>query len=176
MKEYSIETLEYGFDVADKVRRALRGAEGVGVKGGGSRARVITRDEEARERLCMALCRVLLWDAAKEEIKAELEAYGLAVQQLENAAQRGAELMRTRKRCQALFAYAAAKLMDYTRSTYKINLEGFLRFRLGQARGLIKLCALCAAAEEALRSELGADEGAMIIVISPCDNADGEPD
>ena len=72
MREYSIETIDYRIDIADRIRRALRGAEGVGVKGEGQRAAVITRDGEAREQLCMALCRVLLNDAAAEEIKREL--------------------------------------------------------------------------------------------------------
>ena len=60
MREYSIETIDYRIDIADRIRRALRGAEGVGVRGEGQRAAVITRDGEAREQLCMALCRVSL--------------------------------------------------------------------------------------------------------------------
>ena len=35
MREYSIETIDYRIDIADRIRRALRGAEGVGVKGEG---------------------------------------------------------------------------------------------------------------------------------------------
>ena len=74
MREYSIETIDYRIDIADRIRRALRGAESVGVRGEGQKAAVITRDGEAREQLCMALCRVLLNDASAEEIKRELKA------------------------------------------------------------------------------------------------------
>ena len=40
MREYSIETIDYRIDIADRIRRALRGAEGVGVKGEGQKAAI----------------------------------------------------------------------------------------------------------------------------------------
>ena len=106
MREYSIETIDYRIDIADRIRRALRGAEGVGVRGEGQKAAVITRDGEAREQLCMALCRVLLNDAAAEEIKRELKAYPLEAAEAERAAVRAGELMRRVPRSASLFANA----------------------------------------------------------------------
>ena len=57
MREYSIETIDYRIDIADRIRRALRGAEGVGVKGEGQKAAVITRDGEARVPRSAQRCR-----------------------------------------------------------------------------------------------------------------------
>ena len=177
MREYSIETIDYRIDIADRIRRALRGAEGVGVKGEGQRAAVITRDEEAREQLCMALCHVLLNDAAAEEIKRELKAYLLEAAETERAAVRAGELMRRVPRRASLFANALSRLMEYTKAESALNIEGFLRFRLADAANLIRLCALRAAMEELIRRELSAGtDGETIIIITRDTDPSTEPD
>lgn len=177
MREYSIETIDYRIDIADRIRRALRGAEGVGVRGEGQRAAVITRDEEAREQLCMALCHVLLNDAAAEEIKRELRAYPLEAAEAERAAVRAGELMRRVPRRASLFANALSRLMEYTKAESALNIEGFLRFRLADAANLIRLCALRAAMEELIRRELSAGtDGETIIIITRDTDPSTEPD
>lgn len=177
MREYSIETIDYRIDIADRIRRALRGAEGVGVKGEGQKAAVITRDGEAREQLCMALCSVLLNDAAAEEIKRELKAYPLEAAEAERAAVRAAELMRRVPRRASLFAYALSRLTEYTKAESALNIEGFLRFRLADAANLIRLCALRAAMEELIRRELSAGtDGETIIIITRDTDPSTEPD
>lgn len=177
MREYSIETIDYRIDIADRIRRALRGAEGVGVRGEGQRAAVITRDGEAREQLCMALCRVLLNDAAAEEIKRELKAYPLEAAEAERAAVRAGELMRRVPRRASLFAYALTRLTEYTKAESALNIEGFLRFRLADAANLIRLCALRAAMEELIRRELSAGtDGETIIIITRDTDPSTEPD
>ncbi len=177
MREYSIETIDYRIDIADRIRRALRGAEGVGVKGEGQRAAVMTRDEEAREQLCMALCRVLLNDAAAEEIKSELRAYPLEAAEAERAAVRAGELMRRVPRRASLFANALSRLTEYTKAESALNIEGFLRFRLADAANLIRLCALRAAMEELIRRELSAGtDGETIIIITRDTDPSTEPD
>lgn len=177
MREYSIETIDYRIDIADRIRRALRGAEGVGVKGEGQRAAVMTRDEEAREQLCMALCRVLLNDAAAEEIKRELKAYPLEAAEAERAAVRAAEIMRRVPRRASLFAYALSRLTEYTKAESALNIEGFLRFRLADAANLVRLCALRAAMEELIRRELSAGtDGETIIIITRDTDPSTEPD
>lgn len=177
MREYSIETIDYRIDIADRIRRALRGAEGVGVKGEGQKAAVITRDGEAREQLCMALCRVLLNDAAAEEIKRELKAYPLEAAEAERAAVRAAELMRRVPRMASLFANALSRLTEYTKAESALNIEGFLRFRLTDAANLIRLCALRAAMEELIRRELSAGtDGETIIIITRDTDPSTEPD
>ena len=177
MREYSIETIDYRIDIADRIRRALRGAEGVGVKGEGQKAAVITRDGEAREQLCMALCRVLLNDAAAEEIKRELKAYPLEAAEAERAAVRAGELMRRVPRRASLFANALPRLTEYTKAESALNIEGFLRFRLADAANLIRLCALRAAIEELIRRELSAGtDGETIIIITRDTDPSTEPD
>lgn len=177
MREYSIETIDYRIDIADRIRRALRGAEGVGVRGEGQKAAVITRDGEAREQLCMALCHVLLNDAAAEEIKRELKAYPLEAAEAERAAVRAAELMRRVPRRASLFAYALSRLTEYTKAESALNIEGFLRFRLADAANLIRLCALRAAMEELIRRELSAGtDGETIIIITRDTDPSTEPD
>lgn len=177
MREYSIETIDYRIDIADRIRRALRGAEGVGVKGEGQKAAVITRDGEAQEQLCMALCRVLLNDAAAEEIKRELKAYPLEAAEAERAAVRAGELMRRVPRRASLFANALTRLMEYTKAESALNIEGFLRFRLADAANLIRLCALRAAMEELIRRELSAGtDGETIIIITRDTDPSTEPD
>lgn len=177
MREYSIETIDYRIDIADRIRRALRGAEGVGVRGEGQKAAVITRDGEAREQLCMALCRVLLNDAAAEEIKRELKAYPLEAAEAERAAVRAGELMRRVPRRVSLFANALTRLMEYTKAESVLNIEGFLRFRLADAANLIRLCALRAAMEELIRRELSAGtDGETIIIITRDTDPSTEPD
>lgn len=177
MREYSIETIDYRIDIADRIRRALRGAEGVGVKGEGQKAAVITRDGEAREQLCMALCRVLLNDAAAEEIKRELKAYPLEAAEAERAAVRAGELMRRVPRRASLFANALSRLTEYTKAESALNIEGFLRFRLTDAANLIRLCALRAAMEELIRRELSAGtDGETIIIITRDTDPSTEPD
>ena len=177
MREYSIETIDYRIDIADRIRRALRGAEGVGVKGEGQKAAVITRDGEAREQLCMALCRVLLNDAAAEEIKRELKAYPLEAAEAERAAVCAGELMRRVPRRASLFANALSRLTEYTKAETTLNIEGFLRFRLADAANLIRLCALRAAMEELIRRELSAGtDGKTIIIITRDTDPSTEPD
>lgn len=177
MREYSIETIDYRIDIADRIRRALRGAEGVGVRGEGQKAAVITRDGEAREQLCMALCRVLLNDAAAEEIKRELKAYPLEAAEAERAAVRAGELMRRVPRRASLFANALSRLTEYTKAEPALNIEGFLRFRLTDAANLIRLCALRAAMEELIRRELSAGtDGETIIIITRDTDPSTEPD
>lgn len=177
MREYSIETIDYRIDIADRIRRALRGAEGVGVKGEGQKAAVITRDGEAREQLCMALCRVLLNDAAAEEIKRELKAYPLEAAEAERAAVRAGELMRRVPRRASLFANALSRLTEYTKAESVLNIEGFLRFRLADAANLVRLCALRAAMEELIRRELSAGtDGETIIIITRDTDPSTEPD
>ena len=177
MREYSIETIDYRIDIADRIRRALRGAEGVGVKGEGQKAAVITRDGEAREQLCMALCSVLLNDAAAEEIKRELKAYPLEAAEAERAAVRAGELMRRVPRRASLFANALSRLTEYTKAESALNIEGFLRFRLTDAANLIRLCALRAAMEELIRRELSAGtDGETIIIITRDTDPSTEPD
>lgn len=185
MREYRIETMEYGIDTANCVRRALRGAEGVGVKDEGGSALVKTRDEEAREQLCMALCRVLLNDAAAEELRTELKAYDFNEAELCRAVNRGMEMFASRRRRTAMFAYAISRLMEYTRTENTLNLEGFLRFRLSEARETIRLCALYAAAEELIRREIAAhpelfdaqgDDETIVFIIHPHDGDNGESD
>ena len=177
MREYSIETIDYRIDIADRIRRALRGAEGVGVRGEGQKAAVITRDGEAREQLCMALCHVLLNDAAAEEIKRELKAYPLEAAEAERAAVRAGELMRRVPRRASLFANALSRLMEYTKAESALNIEGFLRFRLADAANLIRLCALRAAMEELIRRELSAGtDGETIIIITRDTDPSTEPD
>ena len=177
MREYSRETIDYRIDIADRIRRALRGAEGVGVRGEGQRAAVITRDGEAREQLCMALCRVLLNDAAAEEIKRELKAYPLEAAEAERAAVRAGELMRRVPRRASLFANALTRLTEYTKAESALNIEGFLRFRLADAANLIRLCALRAAIEELIRRELSAGtDGETIIIITRDTDPSTEPD
>lgn len=177
MREYSIETIDYRIDIADRIRRALRGAEGVGVRGEGQRAAVITRDGEAREQLCMALCHVLLNDAAAEEIKRELKAYPLEAAEAERAAVRAGELMRRVPRRASLFANALSRLTEYTKAESALNIEGFLRFRLTDAANLIRLCALRAAMEELIRRELSAGtDGETIIIITRDTDPSTEPD
>lgn len=177
MREYSIETIDYRIDIADRIRRALRGAEGVGVRGEGQRAAVITRDGEAREQLCMALCHVLLNDAAAEEIKRELKAYPLEAAEAERAAVRAGELMRRVPRRASLFANALSRLTEYTKAESALNIEGFLRFRLADAANLIRLCALRAAMEELIRRELSAGtDGETIIIITRDTDPSTEPD
>ena len=177
MREYSIETIDYRIDIADRIRRALRGAEGVGVRGEGQRAAVITRDGEAREQLCMALCRVLLNDAAAEEIKRELKAYPLEAAEAERAAVRAGELMRRVPRRASLFANALSRLTEYTKAESALNIEAFLRFRLADAANLIRLCALRAAMEELIRRELSAGtDGETIIIITRDTDPSTEPD
>lgn len=177
MREYSIETIDYRIDIADRIRRALRGAEGVGVRGEGQKAAVITRDGEAREQLCMALCHVLLNDAAAEEIKRELKAYPLEAAEAERAAVRAGELMRRVPRRASLFANALSRLTEYTKAESALNIEGFLRFRLADAANLIRLCALRAAMEELIRRELSAGtDGETIIIITRDTDPSTEPD
>lgn len=177
MREYTIETIEYPMDVADRLRRALRGAEGVGVRGEGKRATVITRDDEAREQLCMALCRIMLNDAAAQEIKSELKAYPLEADEAARAAERAAALMRRIPRRAGLFAHALTRLTEYTASASALNIEGFLRFRLGSAAQLIRLCALRAATEELIRRRLSSDiDGETVIIITHGIDPDDEPD
>ena len=177
MREYSIETIDYRIDIADRIRRALRGAEGVGVKGEGQRAAVMTRDGEAREQLSMALCRVLLNDAAAEEIKRELKAYPLEAAEAERAAVRAGELMRRVPRRASLFANALTRLTEYTKAESALNIEGFLRFRLADAANLVRLCALRAAMEELIRRELSAGtDGETIIIITRDTDPSTEPD
>lgn len=177
MREYSIETIDYRIDIADRIRRALRGAEGVGVRGEGQRAAVITRDGEAREQLCIALCHVLLNDAAAEEIKRELKAYPLEAAEAERAAVRAGELMRRVPRRASLFANALSRLTEYTKAESALNIEGFLRFRLADAANLIRLCALRAAMEELIRRELSAGtDGETIIIITRDTDPSTEPD
>lgn len=177
MMEYSIETIDYRIDIADRIRRALRGAEGVGVRGEGQKAAVITRDGEAREQLCMALCHVLLNDAAAEEIKRELKAYPLEAAEAERAAVRAGELMRRVPRRASLFANALTRLTEYTKAESALNIEGFLRFRLTDAANLIRLCALRAAMEELIRRELSAGtDGETIIIITRDTDPSTEPD
>ena len=177
MREYSIETIDYRIDIADRIRRALRGAEGVGVRGEGQRAAVITRDGEAREQLCIALCRVLLNDAAAEEIKRELKAYPLEAAEAERAAVRAGELMRRVPRRASLFANALSRLTEYTKAESALNIEGVLRFRLADAANLIRLCALRAAMEELIRRELSAGtDGETIIIITRDTDPSTEPD
>ena len=177
MREYSIETIDYRIDIADRIRRALRGAEGVGVRGEGQKAAVITRDGEAREQLCMALCHVLLNDAAAEEIKRELKAYPLEAAEAERAAVRAGELMRRVPRRASLFANALTRLTEYTKAESALNIEGFLRFRLMDAANLIRLCALRAAMEELIRRELSAGtDGETIIIITRDTDPSTEPD
>ena len=177
MREYSIETIDYRIDIADRIRRALRGAEGVGVKGEGQKAAVITRDGEAREQLCMALCRVLLNDAAAEEIKRELKAYPLEAAEAERAAVRAGELMRRVPRRASLFANALSRLTEYSKAESALNIEGFLRFRLTDAANLIRLSALRAAMEELIRRELSAGtDGETIIIITRDTDPSTEPD
>ena len=177
MREYSIETIDYRIDIADRIRRALRGAEGVGVRGEGQKAAVITRDGEAREQLCMALCSVLLNDAAAEEIKRELKAYPLEAAEAERAAVRAGELMRRVPRRASLFANALSRLTEYTKDESALNIEGFLRFRLADAANLIRLCALRAAMEELIRRELSAGtDGETIIIITRDTDPSTEPD
>lgn len=177
MREYSIETIDYRIDIADRIRRALRGAEGVGVRGEGQKAAVITRDGEAREQLCMALCHVLLNDAAAEEIKRELKAYPLEAAEAERAAVRAGELMRRVPRRASLFANALSRLTEYTKAESALNIEGFLRFRLADAANLIRLCALRAAIEELIRRELSAGtDGETIIIITRDTDPSTEPD
>lgn len=177
MREYSIETIDYRIDIADRIRRALRGAEGVGVRGEGQRAAVITRDGEAREQLCMALCRVLLNDAAAEEIKRELKAYPLEAAEAERAAVRAGELMRRVPRRASLFANALSRLTEYTKAESALNIEGFLRFRLADVANLVRLCALRAAMEELIRRELSAGtDGETIIIITRDTDPSTEPD
>lgn len=177
MREYSIETIDYRIDIADRIRRALRGAEGVGVRGEGQKAAVITRDGEAREQLCMALCHVLLNDAAAEEIKRELKAYPLEAAEAERAAVRAGELMRRVPRRASLFANALSRLTEYTKAESALNIEGFLRFRLADAANLIRLCVLRAAMEELIRRELSAGtDGETIIIITRDTDPSTEPD
>lgn len=177
MREYSIETIDYRIDIADRIRRALRGAEGVGVRGEGQKAAVITRDGEAREQLCMALCHVLLNDAAAEEIKRELKAYPLEAAEAERAAVRAGELMRRVPHRASLFANALSRLTEYTKAESALNIEGFLRFRLTDAANLIRLCALRAAMEELIRRELSAGtDGETIIIITRDTDPSTEPD
>ena len=177
MREYSIETIDYRIDIADRIRRALRGAEGVGVRGEGQKAAVITRDGEAREQLCMALCRVLLNDAAAEEIKRELKAYPLEAAEAERAAVCAGELMRRVPRRASLFANALSRLTEYTKAESALNIEGFLRFRLADAANLIRLCSLRAAIEELIRRELSAGtDGETIIIITRDTDPSTEPD
>lgn len=177
MREYSIETIDYRIDIVDRIRRALRGAEGVGVRGEGQKAAVITRDGEAREQLCMALCHVLLNDAAAEEIKRELKAYPLEAAEAERAAVRAGELMRRVPRRASLFANALTRLTEYTKAESALNIEGFLRFRLTDAANLIRLCALRAAMEELIRRELSAGtDGETIIIITRDTDPSTEPD
>lgn len=177
MREYSIETIDCRIDIADRIRRALRGAEGVGVRGEGQKAAVITRDGEAREQLCMALCHVLLNDAAAEEIKRELKAYPLEAAEAERAAVRAGELMRRVPRRASLFANALTRLTEYTKAESALNIEGFLRFRLTDAANLIRLCALRAAMEELIRRELSAGtDGETIIIITRDTDPSTEPD
>ncbi len=177
MREYSIETIDYRIDIADRIRRALRGAEGVGVRGEGQKAAVITRDGEAREQLCMALCHVLLNDAAAEEIERELKAYPLEAAEAERAAVRAGELMRRVPRRASLFANALSRLTEYTKAESALNIEGFLRFRLADAANLIRLCALRAAMEELIRRELSAGtDGETIIIITRDTDPSTEPD
>lgn len=177
MREYSIETIDYRIDIADRIRRALRGAEGVGVRGEGQKAAVMTRDGEAREQLCMALCRVLLNDAAAEEIKRELKAYPLEAAEAERAAVRAGELMRRVPRRASFFANALSRLTEYTKAESALNIEGFLRFRLADAANLIRLCALRAAMEELIRRELSAGtDGETIIIITRDTDPSTEPD
>ena len=177
MREYSIETIDYRIDIADRIRRALRGAEGVGVRGEGQKAAVITRDGEAREQLCMALCHVLLNDAAAEEIKRELKAYPLEAAEAERAAVRAGELMRRVPRRASLFANALTRLTEYTKAESALNIEGFLRFRLTDAANLIRLCALRAAMKELIRRELSAGtDGETIIIITRDTDPSTEPD
>ena len=177
MREYSIETIDYRIDIADRIRRALRGAEGVGVRGEGQKAAVITRDGEAREQLCMALCHVLLNDAAAEEIKRELKAYPLEAAEAERAAVRAGELMRRVPRRASLFANALSRLTEYTKAESALNIEGFLRFRLADAANLIRLCSLRAAIEELIRRELSAGtDGETIIIITRDTDPSTEPD
>ena len=177
MREYSIETIDYRIDIADRIRRALRGAEGVGVRGEGQKAAVITRDGEAREQLCMALCHVLLNDAAAEEIKRELKAYPLEAAEAERAAVRAGELMRRVPRRASLFANALTRLTESTKAESALNIEGFLRFRLTDAANLIRLCALRAAMEELIRRELSAGtDGETIIIITRDTDPSTEPD
>lgn len=177
MREYSIETIDYRIDIADRIRRALRGAEGVGVRGEGQKAAVITRDGEAREQLCMALCRVLLNDASAEEIKRELKAYPLEAAEAERAAVRAGELMRRVPRMASLFANALSRLTEYTKAESALNIEGFLRFRLADAANLIRLCSLRAAIEELIRRELSAGtDGETIIIITRDTDPSTEPD
>ena len=177
MREYSIETIDYRIDIADRIRRALRGAEGVGVRGEGQKAAVITRDGEAREQLCMALCHVLLNDAAAEEIKRELKAYPLEAAEAERAAVRAGELMRRVPRRASLFANALTRLTEYTKAESALNIEGFLRFRLTDAANRIRLCALRAAMEELIRRELSAGtDGETIIIITRDTDPSTEPD
>ena len=177
MREYSIETIDYRIDIADRIRRALRGAEGVGVRGEGQKAAVITRDGEAREQLCMALCRVLLNDAAAEEIKRELKAYPLEAAEAERAAVRAAELMRRVPRRASLFAYALSRLTEHTKADSALNIARCLRFRLADAANLIRLCALRAAMEELIRRELSAGtDGETIIIITRDTDPSTEPD
>ena len=163
MREYSIETIDYRIDIA--------------VKGEGQRAAVITRDGEAREQLCMALCRVLLNDAAAEEIKRELKVYPLEAAEAERAAVRAGELMRRVPRRASLFANALSRLTEYTKAETTLNIEGFLRFRLADAANLIRLCALRAAMEELIRRELSAGtDGETIIIITRDTDPSTEPD
>ena len=176
MREFLLETLEYDIDVANTLRDRLRDAEGVGVKAiSRQRAKAAVRDEEGIETLCMALWRLMLKDRTYMERKKEIEIYPIDDDEKRLALKRGIAVLKGIRGRTALYARAAARLMDYLSTESALNIEGFFRFRMSEAVELIKIVALKAAIEQlVIREFAGAgkncDEGGNIIIIIRTDN------
>lgn len=155
MKEYHVETLEYELDVAALIKRRLRGAEGVGVSGeAAGHALIRLRDEEAREALCTALCDVILRDAAHFELAHTVDMLPFPLEDKQVILPEAVRLAcRYTADDKAVRGRAVAALNDYTRKSEKLNLEGFLRFRLREAGRAYELAAARAADAMLLRGE-----------------------
>ncbi len=155
MREYRVETLEYELDVAAMIKRRLKGAEGVGVSvEAPGCALVRLRDEEAREALCTALCDVLLRDAAHFELAGAVDALPFSLEEkraiLPEAVRYACRLTAESK---LVRGRAISALNEYTRKSERLNIEGFLRFRLREAGRAYAIAAARAADALLLRGE-----------------------
>ncbi len=164
MQTVFINTLEYDVDVAALLRRRLKAVCGGGEialsAGEGGRTAVVTLSGEAeRDALCAALAALLLQDAANFALARIVNDMPLTLQEKQrvlaeaiHAARKaakeapGGDPALDGRRVQGM-------LQDHFAHSDRLNLEGFLRFRMQDTLHAFEVCALCAAEELLLQEE-----------------------
>lgn len=168
MQTVSISTLEYEIDVAALLLRRLRRAQGgaeiaVIPAESGQEAQVRLRNEAERDALCEALAALLLQDAANFELARIVNDMPLTLEEkqrvLPEAIKLAREVAAGRTEADAALADAldAQRVRQMLRAHFdgndRLNLEGFLRFRMREALRAFELYAFSAAEELMLQTE-----------------------